>query len=140
MRRPSFALPLRSHRFIAALITGIALFLPACGPAPEGGSSITGAELAQRIREGTAPLILDVRSAEEFQGGHVPGAVNIPHDQLSERLAELEISDSEEIVVHCQSSRRAAFAENLLAESGYTRVRDLDGHWKSGRESGLPTE
>ena len=140
MRRPTFSLLLRSHPLIAALVTGFALFLPACGQAPERGTSITAAALVQRIREGTAPLILDVRSAREFQGGHVPGAVNIPHDQLSERLAELEISESDEVVVHCQSGRRAAAAENLLADSGYTRVRDLAGHWKAWREAGLPTE
>jgi rhodanese-related sulfurtransferase len=138
MRRPVFSL--RSHPLIAALVIGFALFLPACGQAPERGTSITGAALIQRIREGTAPLILDVRSAAEFRGGHVPGAVNIPHDQLSERLAELEISESDEVVVHCQSGRRAASAENLLAGSGYTRVRDLAGHWKAWREAELPTE
>ena len=140
MSGPIFALPLRSHRLIAVLGTCFALFLPACERAPGSGASITGAEIVQRIREGTAPLILDVRSAEEFQGGHIFGAVNIPHDQLSERLAELEISESEQVVVHCQSSRRAAFAENVLSETGHTRVRDLEGHWKGWREAGLPTE
>jgi rhodanese-related sulfurtransferase len=85
-------------------------------------------------------LILDVRTPEEFAAGHVPGARNVPYDALAGRLGELAIAPGSEIVVHCQSGVRAAKAERVLADAGYTNVRDLDGHWKAWSEAGLPTE
>lgn len=81
-----------------------------------------------------------MRTPEEFAAGHLPGALNIPHDQLAARLGELGIAPSAEIVVHCHSGRRAAAAEGVLRDAGYANVRDLAGHWESWRESGLPTE
>jgi rhodanese-related sulfurtransferase len=103
-------------------------------------ASIEPGELAELIAAGNAPLILDVRTPEEFAAGHLPGAHNIPHDQLAGRLGELGIAPDGEIVVHCQSGRRAAAAEQVLREAGYANVRDLSGHWQGWREAGLPTE
>ena len=55
----------------------------------EGGIPlITGDALIERIDAGDAPVILDVRTAAEYAEGHVPGAINISHDELAERLAE----------------------------------------------------
>jgi rhodanese-related sulfurtransferase len=125
---------------------GLAVFLvlvlgaAACSRGSEGESSISAAGLAERIEAGTAPLILDVRTPEEYSAGHIPGSLNIPHDQLSGRLAELGVPASAEIVVHCQSGRRAGIAEGVLADTGYTRVRDLNGHMAGWRDAGLPTQ
>lgn len=117
-----------------------ALPLPACGSSPGADASISGQELAQRIEAGDAPLVLDVRTPEEYASGHIPGAVNIPFDQLAGRMDELKAGKSDEIVVHCQSGRRAAMAEKTLAAAGYTDVRDLEGHMKRWKEAGLPLE
>ena len=122
----------------ALLVGGIA-----CERAPETTGTdapIAAAELAARIEAGSAPLILDVRTPEEFAAGHIPGAVNIPHDQLASRLAELEAEESAEIVVHCQAGGRARSAGAVLTDAGYLRVRDLDGHMAGWRRAGLPTE
>jgi phage shock protein E len=125
---------------------GLAVFIvlvrgaAACSQGSEAESSISAAGLAERIEAGTAPLILDVRTPEEYSAGHIPGSLNIPHDQLSGRLAELGVPASAEIVVHCQSGRRAGIAEGVLADAGYTRVRDLDGHMAGWRGAGLPTQ
>jgi phage shock protein E len=127
-------------RLLVLPLTALALWASACSPVPEARGSIPSTDLAQRIQEGTAPLVLDVRSAEEYQAGHIPGAVNIPHDELPARLAELRISTTDEIVVHCESGRRAARAEEVLVQAGYSAVRDLDGHMKAWRAAGLPTE
>ena len=112
----------------------------ACGPAMSNPPTISNAELAAQIKDGHAPLVLDVRSPEEFKGGHIPGAVNIPIDQLPSRLGELGIAKSDEVVVHCERGPRAAKAEALLRESGYTDVADLAGHMKGWRDAGLPVE
>ncbi|MBW2447445.1 MAG: rhodanese-like domain-containing protein [Deltaproteobacteria bacterium] len=116
------------------------VLLSGCGPSDSERSSIAAAELAGRIQAGSPPLVLDVRTRDEYARGHIPGAVNIPHEELPSRLAELPIGSSDEMVVHCQSGRRAAIAENALRENGYTNVRDLVGHWKAWQEAGLPSE
>jgi rhodanese-related sulfurtransferase len=112
----------------------------ACGPAASGRPTISNAELATKIKQGQAPLVLDVRSPEEFKSGHIPGAVNIPVDELGSRLGELKLAKGDEVVVHCERGARAAKAEALLQQSGYTDVVDLSGHMKGWREAGLPVE
>ena len=118
------------------------LLFAACGSNLEesAGTPISSVQLAERIRAGWPPVILDVRSGEEFGQGHIPGAINIPHDELAGRLAELSISKSEEIVVHCQSGRRAQKARATLRDNDYSNVRDLSGHWQGWKAAGLPTE
>ncbi len=98
------------------------------------------AALERLIAAGEAPLILDVRTAEEFEAGHIPGAVNISHDELGDRLGELEIELDELVVVYCRSGRRAGVAEELLGKAGYTKLMDLNGHWLGWQEAGRPIE
>ena len=112
----------------------------ACGPAATNRPTISNSQLAAQIKEGHAPLVLDVRSAEEFKSGHIPGAVNIPIDELPSRLGELKVAKGDEVVVHCERGPRAAKAEALLVQSGYTDVVDLSGHMKGWRDAGLPVE
>jgi rhodanese-related sulfurtransferase len=100
------------------------------------GTSITAKELSDRLESGNAPLVLDVRTVKEFNAGHIPGAINIPHNQLESRVDELGVPRETEIVVHCQAGGRAKAAEEILDEAGYSNVRDLEGHlggWRSNR-------
>lgn len=71
--------------------------------------------------------MLDVRRPDEYAAGHVPGAVNIPHDQIADRLAELEASKDKPIVAYCGSGRRAAIALATLHEAGFTKLLHLTG-------------
>lgn len=96
--------------------------------------------LQERIEAGTAPVILDVRTAEEYEAGHVPGALNMSHDELAARLGELGLDPAAELVVYCRSGHRAGIAEELLGRRGFTQLRDLDGHWLQWVEDGRPTE
>jgi len=97
-------------------------------------------ELVSRIEAETAPTILDVRTPEEFAAGHVPGAINIPYTELEKRYSELELEGSDELVVYCQTGRRAAIAEAALGELGFTNVRDLEGHIAAWKEAERPLE
>jgi phage shock protein E len=114
---------------------------PADGSKPGAGQEIISAkELAEQIQLERAPLIVDVRSEKEYAEAHIPGAVNIPYDQLGDRLAEIDAAKTDEIVVHCRSGYRAEIAEKVLSEAGYSNVRDLDGHMNAWQSGGYPTE
>jgi rhodanese-related sulfurtransferase len=80
-------------------------------------------EQAKKMVQGGARLI-DVRSVEEFESGHLDGAVNIPVDQLDGRLAELEPKDKG-VVVYCASGFRSARAAKALSAAGFSEVGDL---------------
>jgi phage shock protein E len=102
-------------------------------------SDITQRQLIQRLDMHEAPLILDVRRPDEFAAGHVPGAINIPHTELDQHLHELGSNLNIEIVVYCESGRRAAIAAGILEKAGFTNVLHLEGDMKSWRERKLPT-
>lgn len=101
------------------------------------GDSIAPRQLAARIGGTDAPLVLDVRTPEEFAQGHVPGAVLIPHDQLAQRLDE--IPADRELVLYCHSGRRSTLAERVLAEHGRP-ASQLEGSWIGWQAAGLPRE
>lgn len=85
-----------------------------------------------------APFVLDVRAPEEFVSGHVPGAVNIPYDQIASRLAE--VPKDKDIVLYCRSGRRVAIAADVLVANGYQRLRHLEGDMPAWLANGRPTE
>jgi rhodanese-related sulfurtransferase len=85
-------------------------------------------------------VILDVRTPKEYASGHVPNAVNIPHDQLAARLAEVNAKPSTPVVVYCELGGRAAKAANVLVDAGYENVMHLTGDMSAWRDSGRPTE
>ena len=127
---------------LRVFLVSASLLLGACGPNVEEPpeSPIALAELFQRIEAGSSPLVLDVRTAEEYARGHIPGATNLPYDELPTRLEEISIEKSAEVIVHCQSGRRAEIAEGTLRANGYSNVRDLTGHWQGWQAAGYPTE
>ncbi|NIP60247.1 MAG: rhodanese-like domain-containing protein [Gemmatimonadetes bacterium] len=103
---------------------------------------ISRQELKEKIDRGEDFHLVEVLPEDSFQEGHLPGAVNIPGDQLRERAPDAFPHKDAEIVVYCanpscEASPRAA---RLLTEMGYTNVKDYAGgkeHWKEG---GLPLE
>lgn len=88
--------------------------------------TVSPQQLLERQQAKDAELfVLDVRTAEEFVSGHVPGAVNIPHDQLASRLAE--VPKDKDVVLYCRSGRRTVLAAEVLAANGYQRLGHLEG-------------
>ncbi len=95
--------------------------------------------LLGRLDDGEkAPYVLDVRTAEEFVSGHVPGAVNIPYDQVASRLAE--VPKDRDVVLYCRSGRRAQLAAEVLADKGYSRLQHLQGDMPAWAAQGGPVE
>ncbi len=128
----------RSGGFRLGLLLLGAVVASACQHPSTQVGSIAAADLAQRVASGKAPVVLDVRTPAEFAAGHIPGAINIPHDELAARLSEIPAAKTTEIVVHCQAGGRAAKAEAVLAQAGYTDVLDLQGHMSGWAQQGLP--
>jgi phage shock protein E len=69
-------------------------------------------------------LLLDVRTPEEFNQQHLPGAVNVPVQELDRRWAEVGPRDRD-VVVYCRSGRRSSSAAEILRAHGFTKVHDL---------------
>jgi rhodanese-related sulfurtransferase len=105
-----------------------------------GVTDIPQAELIQRIKANQSGLILDVRTPEEFAEGHVPGAINIPYDQLGSRLAEISSHKGKDIVLYCRSGKRAGIAANTLQTAGFSQLLHLDGDMNGWLSKGLPTK
>lgn len=73
-------------------------------------------------------VIIDVRTPQEFQGGHAPGAINIPLDVLPGKLAKLD--KSKPIITCCVSGNRSGMAANILTSNGFTEVVN-GGPWQN---------
>jgi rhodanese-related sulfurtransferase len=93
---------------------------------------ISSEEAKKMMDEESNLIILDVRTAEEFETGHIQGAVNISNTEIT-ATAEKAIPDkSATILVYCRSGNRSALASKELSELGYSHIYDLGGlvDWK----------
>ena len=97
-------------------------------------------ELLQRIRSNSAPLIIDPRSELEFQGGHIPGAVNAPVRKILLNRANLPQDRNREMVIGCMHGQRAKMAKWLLGLYGYRNMTLLEGWLEGWIKAGLPVE
>ncbi len=110
------------------------LFLAGCA------MHVSRPQLASLIGSGEAPMIVDVRSAGEYQKDHVAHAVHIPFYSLPGHKDELPAGSGDYAVLYCERGPRAGIGRLFLWFAGYGRVRYLDGHMKAWRADGLPTE
>lgn len=90
----------------------------------EGRSPVS--EAKRWVKDGA--VVLDVRTADEYQRGHASGAAHVPVQELRQRISDVERltggARDKPIVVYCASGRRSAQAKQLLEAAGYTRVLD----------------
>lgn len=70
---------------------------------------------------------IDVRSPAEYQSGHKEGAVNIPHTEIRQGIAQLNLDKNSEINLYCRSGRRASVALGELRQAGFTNVNNIGG-------------
>jgi phage shock protein E len=97
---------------------------------------VTPADYKTRYMDGGAThTLVDVRTAEEFRDGYIPGAINVDLQQLQNKLNK--IPKDKPVIVYCRSGNRSSFATNLLNQAGYTEVYDLGGIIDWARQ-GLP--
>jgi len=103
------------------------------GCAPSGSSQQAVAQTAQAKQDA---LILDVRTTEEFQSGHLKEAINIPIDDLESRIEGVAKDKSKPLLVHCESGGRSARAKKKLEKMGYTQVKDLGSYENAKKVTG----
>ncbi|RMG44854.1 MAG: rhodanese-like domain-containing protein [Candidatus Dadabacteria bacterium] len=91
-----------------------------------GTDKVAADEAWNKIQHGA--LLVDVRTPKEFQSGHIEGAVNIPHTEITKKIAELEKNKEREIVLYCRSGKRAGKALEALKQLGYQHVVNAGGY------------
>ena len=129
---------MRSSRVLGTVICVLSLLVPSVGVGQEIVPTISPDDLYEQRRSGPTPLILDVRTPEEFRLGHIPGAVNIPHTELASRIGEVQQSHA--VVLYCMQGPRARLGERTLLDAGVHNVFHLDGGLYAWKQAGFAVE
>ena len=108
------------------------MMLTACGQDKENDQgavyvNITAEEAKQIMDSEEGYIILDVRTQEEYDGGHIPGAIVISHEEIAEKAEEVLTDKDQLILVYCRSGRRSKLAAEALVELGYTNIKEFGG-------------
>ena len=102
-------------------------------------SEVDATHARELIEEG-GPVVVDVREQEEWDEGHIPGAVHIPRGHLESRIERAAPDPSRPVVVYCSAGNRSAFAAKTLADLGYEDVVSLSGGFTDWKRNGFPVE
>ena len=109
-----------------------AILLTACGQAKGNEQeamyvNITAQEAKTIMDTEQGYAILDTRTREEYDQGHIPGAIQISHDEITEKTEEVLTDKDQLILVYCRSGRRSKIAAEALVELGYTNIKEFGG-------------
>ena len=119
----------RNKRFWLILLT-FALPLGCVRCSNRGSATyeqISGAEAKALMDSESGYIIIDARTQEEYDQGHIPGAILIPEYEIADR-AEKELPDKEQLIlVYCRSGRRSKIAAEELVKLGYSNVKEFGG-------------
>ena len=111
-------------KLLAAAISAVAIttsFVAHADVTPQAKQSMVKPEKAKGVW-------IDVRSAEEFNDGHLQDSINIPHDQIVERIKAVSPDKDAPINLYCRSGRRAEVALTELKKAGYTNGTNQGGY------------
>ena len=89
--------------------------------------NITAEEAKQIMDSEEDYIILDVRTQDEYDQGHIPGAIVISHDEIVEKAEEVLTDKDQLILIYCRSGRRSKLAAEALVELGYTNIMEFGG-------------
>ncbi len=114
------------------LLLLVVMMLTACGQDKENGQgavyvNITAEEAKQIMDSEEGYIILDVRTQEEYDEGHIPGAIVISHEEIAEKAEDVLTDKDQLILVYCRSGRRSKIAAEALVELGYTNIKEFGG-------------
>ena len=108
------------------------MMLTACGQDKENDQgavyvNITAEEAKRIMDTEEGYVILDVREQDEYDAGHISGAILIPYTQIEAKANEMLPDKDQLILVYCRSGRRSKIAAEALAELGYTNIKEFGG-------------
>ena len=106
------------------------------GEAKSQITEVTVEDIKNDIDSGKNFVLLDVRTSEEFNAGHLPKGTNIPRGTLEFLIGKFYPNKDTEIVLYCRTDARAALSTNTLKDMGYTNVKNLKGGFKAWGEAG----
>jgi molybdopterin/thiamine biosynthesis adenylyltransferase/rhodanese-related sulfurtransferase len=95
---------------------------------------------ARELIDARDPLIVDVREQDEWDEGHIPGAIHIPRGFLESRIERAAPDSARPVLLYCSAGNRSAFAAKTLAELGYEDVASLAGGFTDWKRNGFPVE
>jgi rhodanese-related sulfurtransferase len=103
----------------------------------ESYGDVTVEEAKSLIESNSSLIILDVRTQEEYDSGHIEGSILIPVSELEDRLDEL--SKEEELLIYCRTGNRSTSSVNILKENGYTKIFHMKDGIVAWIQAGYPT-
>jgi len=102
-------------------------------------SEIDATHARERIESGE-PVVVDVREQDEWDEGHIGGAIHVPRGHLESRIERLAPDTSRPVVVYCSAGNRSAFAAKTLTDLGYEDVVSLAGGFTDWKRNGFPVQ
>jgi rhodanese-related sulfurtransferase len=124
--------------FVVAFASGAMLLWPLVRRS-SGGPWVSAAQATQLINREDA-LVLDVRDAGEYAGGHILGAKSLPLARVESGAGEVAKKKDATLIVYCDSGDRAGKAAGALKKLGYSKVVNLSGGLGAWKQAGLPVE
>ncbi|WP_076417213.1 rhodanese-like domain-containing protein [Colwellia sp. UCD-KL20] len=126
--------------FIKKLLSFALFSLLSLNVFAEQTPTISQAELMKLLTQpnDSSFIVLDVRTPQEFNAGHIKNAINVSHNTVKDNLSVLSKYKDKMVVVHCRSGKRALVAEHVLKENGFSNLRHLDGDMLGWVDAKLP--
>ena len=121
-----------AKRTAETILLLVVMLLTACGQDTENNQeavyvNITAQEAKQITDSDEGYIILDVRTQEEYDQGHIPGAILIPDTEVEVTAEEVLTDKDQLLLVYCRSGRRSKLASEILVELGYTNIKEFGG-------------
>ena len=101
-------------------------------------NEVEASELRLMMEDGQPLVVIDVREKEEFDAGHLEGAIHLSKGVLERDVEKLGLADDARIVLYCGGGYRSAMAAKAMQEMGWTNVISLWGGWRGIQAEGLP--
>lgn len=110
----------------------VMILLTGCGQDKENNQeaayvNITAQQAKEIMDTREDYIILDTRTQEEYDESHIPGAILIPYDEISEKAEGVLTDKNQLILVYCRSGRRSKLAAEDLVKLGYTNIKEFGG-------------
>jgi phage shock protein E len=119
-------------------MAGRALYKKLVAEAKKNITEISPGDAAAKSKSGNA-VIIDVRDKDEWDEGHIPGAINMSRGTIELDIEEKVPDPNAMIICHCGGGGRSALAAESLQKMGYKNVRNMAGGFKAWKAEGLPT-